>query len=209
MKQKVGMVLCVLLGAALVMMCDSDAVQDISDVVQDMVDGDEASANDSASGPASDSEPTTATDCEPAEAAGLSELAGITCPEGSVLATGVRTGTQLWPNFYAACWSKTTKALNGPAIERFGTGEMSTLTHYSDGRKHGLEARWEMDPDGYPYEYPFEAALCTHKDGGPWGSTLWYCAPGEVERTHASGDSIYECSTFEEAEALAAEHGCP
>ena len=39
MKQKAGMVACVLFGAALVMMCDSDAVQD-------MVDGEEAAANE-------------------------------------------------------------------------------------------------------------------------------------------------------------------
>ena len=75
MKQKAGMVLCVLFGAALVMMCDSDGVDRVRGAVQDMVDGEEAQAA-----------------WEAGSAATTSELAGFTCPQGTALVESITVG---------------------------------------------------------------------------------------------------------------------
>jgi hypothetical protein len=176
MKQKVGMVLCVLLGAALVMMCDSDAVQD-------MLDGEEAAA---------------ATDGEEAPAATTSELAGITCPAGGALVVNYGPmGTVA--ALLATCWDVTTKRLNGPMASRCGNGQPMGEGQYFDGEAHGLSISWGLACDGV-----FGGGTCVNK-----GSIVWHCRAQSEDSNFEPDYPVYECSTREEAEALAAEHGCP
>ena len=80
---------------------------------------------------------------------------------------------------------------------------------YAEGDKHGLQFKWNSKG-----VHEFAKAECYDQ-----GSEVWACAPlvyrgeeregGEGERTEIPWGVTYGCSTREEAEALAAEHGCP
>ena len=166
MKHKVMMMACVLFGAALVMMCDTDAVQDL-------VDGEEASAT------------TT------------SELADITCPAGSALVVNyvLLSATQ---GLVASCWDVTTKRLNGPMASHCGNGQPIGEVQYLDGEAHGLSINWGLACDGV-----FAGGACMNK-----GSIVWICR-AQRDVNFEPDYPVYDCSTREEVEALAAEHGCP
>jgi hypothetical protein len=221
MRQRLMMVVCVALGAALVMMCDSDAVQD-------MVDGEEASATDASSGTGDGPGANGSSGLSSNEA--LAQLAGIECPEGSVLvtaatyaigshvsATNAETGGHVAYQFEGHCISLTSKQLEGPSVVICPNGQGTHLANYSGGVQHGLSLTWSLegyqggdpsrecedvryyDATGGWNELPLHRGECRDQ-----GARVWSCTENGT-----GVPPYYHCSTREEAEALAAELGCP
>ena len=218
MKQRLTMVVCVVLGAALVMMCDTDAVQD-------MVDGEEASATDTPSGPTDDG--TTAGSggtsaetqalidaltsqvealesrvaaLESASSGGgwftqTSELADISCPPESVLVVGDADSSS---ELMVSCRDRETRSLHGPLCRRKHDGAIYTIQNYHLGLRHGLDLWWSSGSQA-----EFNTAYCNDM-----GVNQWTCDEYGTPTGGNNGKNYY-CTTQEEAEALVAEHGCP
>jgi hypothetical protein len=232
MKQKVMMVVCVLFGAALVMMCDTDAVQGISDVVQDMVDGEEASATDTPSGGGPDEGASSGTGD-----GGNSSGSGGTSAETQALIDALTSQVEALESRVAALesaspgsdWLTQTTELFGitcPAESVLVTEDyvdaacMDRATHlihgprvensWSGHREHlynyadGKRHGLQFDYNGY--DGSFREARCYDMNAQVWCCTT---SGGSVCGLTVSGDVVYLCNTQEEVDALVAEHGCP
>ena len=131
---------------------------------------------------------------EAGSAATTSELAGFTCPQGTALVESITVGDPGGVVYFATCWNISTKQIHGPVLARFPDGHVALQDEFVEGENHGLSFEWS-----HTTGHPFRRANCWDN-----GSSTWDCWP-----PGGNAFADYECSSPEEAEALAAQIGCP